>query len=122
MALNGFSTGYPTVPQAQTFYQNPQMTMMLVNNEQEAMNWNVLPGNSLFFMDSNNKFFYTKSVDFSGMVIFKRFRFEEIGQKEEEPSPDYITREEFERRLSSINKGQGKPFAQHQKKGDIDHG
>ena len=108
-----------TVP-PQNYYQQaanpPAQTMILVNNEQEASNWNVLPGNSLFFMDSNNKLFYIKTVDFSGMVTFRRFKFEEVNEKEEEPSVDFITREEFERRLSSINKG-NKPYAQ-QKKGE----
>lgn len=73
----------------------PMQTMILVNSEQEASAWSVLPGNSLFFMDSGNKLFYIKSVDFSGMSNFRKFQFEEVLDKPEE-SRDYITREEFE--------------------------
>ena len=107
-----------TVPQQnylQSQPQAPMQTMILVNSEQEVVSWTVLPGNSLFFMDSNQKRFYIKSVDFSGIPTIRKFSFEEIVDQPEKQ--DFITREEFEKRLSSFERVSHKQSFP-QKKGD----
>lgn len=76
--------------------QNNSVMMFLVNNEEEARNYPLGPGGSIFLMDSSNCRFYTKSVDFSGISTFKRFEFTEVGS-ENSPGSDFITRDEFEK-------------------------
>ena len=62
-------------------------------------------------MDSENNVFYIKSSDFSGMPMPLRiFYFKEriTTQKSEmtqQPTPEYITRKEFEKRLAELKDG-----------------
>lgn len=102
--------GYLTPPSAAAQAQPtaPSQVMILVNSEQEAMNWSVLPGNSVFFMDSNNKLFYIKSVDLSGIPSFKKYKFEEVVETKYD-SRDYISREEFEEFKKKFNKSNFQP-------------
>lgn len=92
-----------------TAYQQPNTVyMVLVNSEEDAKNYALNPGNSMFFMDSNNQFFYTKSVDFSGIATFKKYQFHEVMEKLEAVVADnYVTREEFEELKKSMNR---KPY------------
>lgn len=87
------------------------VNMILVNSEEEARNYALNPGNSVFLMDSNNSVFYTKSVDFSGIATFKKYQFSEVTDTPAPSQGDYITREEFEEWKKQYNR---KP--QYQKK------
>lgn len=102
-----YGAGYvPSVVAQQTNVVN----MVLVNSEEEARNYALNPGNSIFLMDSNNSVFYTKSVDFSGIATFKKYQFSEVTDTPPQQA-DYITREEFEEWKKQYNR---KP--QYQKK------
>lgn len=110
-----YTTAVPTYPNSYTWGQSvPQpsqnniVSMVLVNSEEEARNYNLVPGGSIFLMDSNNQVFYTKSVDFSGIATFKKYKFEEVSEQVPE-SRDYITREEFDE-LKDLIKKQYKPY------------
>lgn len=81
--------------------QNNSVMMVLVNGEDEAKNYPVGPGGSLFLMDSSNCRFYTKSVDFSGIATFKCYEFAERGS-ENSPGSDFVTREEFEKLKAQV--------------------
>ena len=95
--------------------QQPQQTnivsMALVNSEDEARNYPLSPGGSMFLMDSNNCLFYTKSVDFSGIATFKKYEFHEVTDTPvaEAANPNYITREEFEELKAQLNRN-NKPY------------
>lgn len=90
--------------------QNNMVVMALVNSEDEARNYPLNPGNSIFLMDSNNQVFYTKSVDFSGIAAFKKYQFHEVLDTLETPVPvDYVTREEFESLKAELAK-RNKPY------------
>ena len=101
--------GSITYQQPITAYQQPNTVyMVLVNSEEDAKNYALNPGNSMFFMDSNNQYFYTKSVDFSGIATFKKYQFHEVSTTEQSNATDeYITREEFEEWKKSMNR---KPY------------
>ena len=115
MAVNYYGTGinpYAGVVNAPYIPQQSQQAnvvyMVLVNSEDEAKNYMLSPGNSMFFMDSNNSVFYTKSVDFSGISTFKKYEFHEVVEEAAQRVPDnYVTREEFEEWKKSMNK---KPY------------
>lgn len=94
---------YPTSTQQPSNVVN----MVLVNSEEEARNYSLSPGSSIFLMDSNNSVFYTKSVDFSGISTFKKYQFQEVTDSKEKATDDYITREEFEEWKKSMNR---KPY------------
>lgn len=97
-------------------YQQPQqqtniVSMALVNSEDEARNYPLSPGGSMFLMDSNNCLFYTKSMDFSGITTFKKYEFHEVSDAPvaEAANPNYITREEFEVLKAQLNRN-NKPY------------
>lgn len=89
------------IPPQQNVPQNNSVMMVLVNGEEEAKNYPVGPGGSLFLMDSSNCRFYTKSVDFSGIATFKCYEFAERGS-ENSPGSDFVTREEFEKLKAQV--------------------
>ena len=90
-----YSVGQSYIPQ-QAQQTTNIVNMVLVNSEDEARNYQLNPGSSIFLMDSNNQLFYTKSVDFSGIATFKKYQFHEVTDPPAQPQADYITREEFE--------------------------
>lgn len=109
MAINPYGGSYtpvyyPNNYQFQTQQPTNIVNMVLVNNEDEARNYQLSPGNSIFLMDSNNSVFYTKSVDFSGISTFKKYQFSEVTDTPSQSQGDYITREEFEEWKRSMNR------------------
>ena len=104
MAPNYGGVVYPYATSSQN--QSPNVVYMaLVNSEDEARNYPLSPGSSMFLMDSNNQVFYTKSVDFSGISTFKKYQFNEITDAPAEvPANNYITKEEFEEFKASLNR------------------
>lgn len=100
-----FQAPQPSVP------PNQNNTFIWVQGEAGAKSYLVPPGNTVMLMDSEASCFYLKSADVSGMPLPLRvFKYEEIAettvprmvQGSTSPHPDFITREEFEQRLSAL--------------------
>lgn len=114
---NYFPYGYP---QYQTQYQQqyqPQTnqqnsSIIWVQGENAAKSYMIGAGQSVMLMDSDTNVFYIKSADQSGMPLPLRiFDYTErttersAGQVQVSSQPvnsDYITRDEFERRIAEI--------------------
>ena len=75
-----------------------------------ARNQIVQPGHTIWMMDNNSPVFFVKSVDGMGSTTFKAFQFTEIlpeaskpvQNQQNTPSPDYVTREEFNALLERL--------------------
>lgn len=99
------------MPQFQQFTAPQNNGIQWVQGEEAAKSYYVQPGKSVLLMDSESKCFYIKSVDASGMPLPLRiFDYTERTQTtpassttNATPNNDYITREEFERRISEIS-------------------
>lgn len=99
------------MPQFQQFTAPQNNGIQWVQGEEAAKSYYVQPGKSVLLMDSESKCFYIKSVDASGMPLPLRiFDYTERAQTAQAspatnatPNNDYITREEFERRISEIS-------------------
>lgn len=99
-----------------TYSQQPQQqngsTIQWVSGEAGAKAFAVAPNQSVLLMDSESSTFYIKSADASGMPLPLRiFDYTErnTNQNVEQPQiqkhtedPEYITRDEFERRIAEI--------------------
>ena len=83
-----------------------------VQGEAGAKSYAIAPNQSVLLMDSENNVFYIKSSDASGMPMPLRiFDYTERIATRNEVTPtqtkiDYITREEFEKRLAEITDAQ----------------
>lgn len=115
MYNNGFPLSYqpyqmpyqmqPQQPQPQVQPQNGGM-FYFVNNKQEAENWMVNAGQTMFFFDRNASVFYIKSVAQNGLSqpieVYDYKQRVSVASPELENSPEnkledkYITRDEFE--------------------------
>ena len=76
-----------------------------VQGETGAKSWFVTPGSSVLLMDSEEQRFYIKSADPTGMPSLRTFEYTEVGAKPTPtaaPSPDYVTRAEFEQFVRSM--------------------
>lgn len=80
----------PQLQFQQQFQQQPQQEsrqdhygFISVNNEQQARNWPIAPGNSLTFKDESSPYIYTKTMGLSQFEtpIFEKYRL----TKEEDP-------------------------------------
>ena len=75
-----------------------------------ARNQIVQPGHTIWMMDNNSPVFFVKSVDGMGSTTFKVFHFTEIlpeasnpvQNQQNTPSPDYVTRAEFNALLERL--------------------
>lgn len=99
------SYGVQALPQTQQ--QQPQNNGVIwVQGEAGAKSYLVAPGQSVLLMDSENYVFYIKSSDSSGMPMPLRvFDYTERTPQQQQQSKqtnDYITRKEFEKRLSEL--------------------
>ena len=107
-------------PYQQMQYMQPQASFIRVQNETQAREWNVAPGNSVTFVDDNAPYCYTKSMGMSQFdaPVFKRFRLVEeqstqvTPQAASEPQgvniPEYITKAEFEALETLVSEIQAK--------------
>lgn len=101
--------------------QTPQSAsngMIWVQGEAGAKSYLVGAGNSVLLMDSEQSRFYIKSSDSSGMPMPLRiFEYTEINSPNSEAKApktpnDYITREEFEKRIKEITRQEVKENAE----------
>ena len=107
----------PTVPQSQNTQQSGN-GILWVQGESAARSYNVAPGMSVMLMDSDSNTFFIKSADASGMPLPLRiFDYTERTQQTQPHSPiteqsvpqpeidlsGYVTRDEFEKRISELS-------------------
>ena len=80
-----------------------------VQGEAGAKSYMVGAGQSVMLMDSESNVFYIKSSDQSGMPMpLRTFDYtERVAPKPEavQPKMDYVTRDEFEKRLAELSSG-----------------
>ena len=105
------------------WYQQPVQQAQPQQQSSTGINWVqgkagansyiVAPGQTAQLMDSEDQVFYIKTVDASGMPLpLRTFRYEEVKEQQPKQQADYITREEFEKRIAEIsNANQSVPAA-----------
>ena len=79
----------------------PQSGLQWVQGEAAAKAYLVAPNSSVLLMDSEKETFYIKSTDASGMPLPLRI-FDYTERAQTTAVDSYITREEFEKRLSEL--------------------
>ncbi len=81
--------------------QVPNQILAWVKDENEAVNFPLNIGQSIFLMNQTEPYLYSKSVDQLGKVTFVKKRLvDEGGNKEEEQLKDFIKREELDNLIS----------------------
>lgn len=107
----------------QQVQQAPQSSSIIwVSGEAGAKSYLVAPNNTVMLMDAENSTFYLKSTDASGMPLpIRIFDYQErTGQPQTADTPqkaEYITRDEFEDRLSSLSQPQTQNITKKDKDG-----
>lgn len=102
---------YPQQPQPQPQQQSQgaNNNIVWVQGLAGAKGYPVAPGSAVWMMDSEDKRFYIKSADGSGLPNPLRvFAYQEIQEQKQEPSGNteqFVTREEFEQRLAALAGG-----------------
>ena len=96
--------------QSQPQQQNVGSGINWVQGEAGAKSFLVAPGQSVLLMDSEDQVFYIKSSDTSGMPMpLRTFEYKELvvakNATTTQPVADYVTREEFEKRLAEFSNG-----------------
>ena len=91
---------YPSGYNPYVFQPQQQASFIRVQNEMQAREWNVAPGNSMTFIDDNAPYCYTKSMGMSQFdaPVFKRFRL-----VEEEPTQNNQNNAEQASDTSKVN-------------------
>lgn len=98
------------IPQASTQYG---CGIIWVLGEAEARGYPVAPGNTVILWDRDNPTIYVKSADISGIPSIRAFDLVErkalaenpqnpLVSQGASPATEYITREEFDRRMAKI--------------------
>ena len=108
-----------TNPYQIPYQYQQQQNDSFVNGLVEANSWVVQRGQTVRLWDRNVQKFYIKSVGENGMpnpIEVYRYEREMPAIPQEEPSAEYITREEFEERIAALMK----PQKTSKKKGDDD--
>ena len=102
--LNPYTQAGLMQPQPQTNQSN----IIWVQGEAGAKAYPVQPGGSVLLMDSEGECFYIKTADNVGMPgPLRKFSFEEIVEGQvvnTQEAPEYITREEFEKKIAELSK------------------
>ena len=79
--------------------------LIWVQGETGAKSYVVPAGGTVLLMDSEARKFYIKSVDASGIPMpLRTFEYDEVLNvaAEEAPKSDYVTREEFEKKIAEL--------------------
>lgn len=119
-----YMQNYPTYPQYQQPIQQvvqqpitqPQtqqnISLFLVQTEDEARNYPTGINTSNFFMNENQNYLYIKSVDSAGKTLFVKKKLEDEGDSQETQS-EYVKKEEIEEIISDrIQKEVEKRFSE----------
>lgn len=108
MAYNNYyPQGYPTQYNAFSTQMSVGPTqnnvgIIWVQGEAGAKSYLVGAGQSVLLMDSESSCFYIKSTDNSGMPMPLRVFDYKERKPEQEQAQQYVTREEFEKRLKEV--------------------
>ena len=111
-APNSYSPMYsPYNPYAQMTPVQPQNNGIIwIQGESAAKSYPVQPGTSVLLMDMDDDVFYIRSSDNSGMPQkLRKFRYTEMTEEVVVPKPSqepsqFITREEFDRKIAELSK------------------
>lgn len=109
---NGQSPYYQQPTQNQFSYNaptQPSSDIKWVQGEAAARAYPVGAGSSVLLMDSEDEVFYVKSSDSSGMPLPLRiFEYKEKviepPRSKNEPPVEYVTKEEFEKKINELKK------------------
>lgn len=74
--INNFTNSNPSMFMQPV--QQVQSGLVWVNGEEGAKEYPVAKGNTVLLLDSQDSYFYMKSVDLTGIVSIRKFKFEEI--------------------------------------------
>ena len=106
---NGYTPWYQQNAPQQQAQQQSNNGIVWVQGEAGAKSFLVAPGQSVLLMDSESNVFYIKSTDASGMPMPLRiFDWTERTVAKNATTAEkqnYVTREEFEKRLAEISNG-----------------
>ena len=107
--MNGYPPyqNYPNYPNNYPNYSNyqqqpvPNQILAWIKNEDEAVNFPLNIGQSIFLLSQKEDYLYMKSVDQLGKVTFiKKRLIDETENKDSEQLKDYIRKEELENLIS----------------------
>lgn len=109
-----FYNNYPNQYSSYLSQQQNNNPITWVQGEAGAKAYPVGAGSSMLLMDSESETFFIKATDISGMPQpLRKFKYQEITESQNTVIPNmtqhfdssqYITRDEFEKRLSELNK------------------
>lgn len=110
-SYSGYTPWYSQTPSQQQ--QGLNGNIVWVQGENAARSTQVNPGNSVLLMDSEQQVFYIKTVDASGLPqplrVFPYSEKVDVAKNATttpiERQQDYVTRDEFEKRLAEIVNG-----------------
>ena len=110
------------------YQQQQSNSITWVQGEAGAKAYPVQAGTSALLMDSESEYFYIKSTDNSGMPQpLRKFQYKEIKENQQQEVPpvaqsfdssNFITRDEFEKRLEEIRRNR----TEYKKKEEIKNG
>ena len=105
--------------------QTPQTGMIWIQGETGAKSYMVAPGNTVALWDSENPTIYIKSCDNSGMPSMRIIDYVERTQKPSTapaavPSPEYVTRQEFDALAAKFEAMTAKPAKKNAKEAEQD--
>lgn len=121
-----YPTYLPQTAMQQSQANNSSNGITWVQGEAGAKAYPVAAGTSMLLMDSETENFYIKSTDASGMPQpLRKFEYKEIleNPKQEIPpvaqsfdSSQFVTRDEFERRIGELNRRAARTLDYNNKK------
>lgn len=101
---------YPNYPTYQQQYQQPiqmpiqqqvpNQILAWVQSEEDANNYPLNSGQSIFLMNQKQPYLYMKSIDQLGKVTFIKKRLVDETERDETELKDYIRKEELENLIS----------------------
>lgn len=103
-----------TLPPQMQPIQNPvaQGGVQWVSGRQEAENWMIAPNTAIALWDSSAPVIYLKQSDASGKPTLKTYdlveRLASAPDTQKAPSPEYVTRKEFDALAALVSEMKGK--------------
>ena len=108
---NPYPTRYPQSP-AQQYYapmapipQQQGPGLLQVTGMEGAKAYPLPPASTAALFDSDRDVFYLKKTDAGGYPTIQAYQFAPLQEAAQAPTPDYVTREEFNRLKEMIENG-----------------
>lgn len=108
---NPYPTRYPQAP-AQQYYapmapipQQQGTGLLQVTGMEGANAYPLAPASTVALFDSDRDVFYLKKTDAGGYPTIRAFQFAPLQEAAQAPTPEYVTREEFNRLKEMIENG-----------------